>query len=41
MIPLTQRPEWQALSRHYAEIKDTHLRESVRVRSHTRRTDGA
>jgi glucose-6-phosphate isomerase len=25
--PLTQRPEWAALERHYAEVKDLHLRQ--------------
>jgi glucose-6-phosphate isomerase len=27
MTSLTQRPEWQALSRHHAEIEDAHLRD--------------
>jgi glucose-6-phosphate isomerase len=26
-IPLTQRPEWQALTQHYEKIKDVHLRQ--------------
>ena len=29
--PLTQRPQWQALLRHFAAIKDTQLRELFAV----------